>query len=127
MQPKQRDQRMLLRGIARAALADRDIVARAFSNELARSLADHPVTNISKPASRGKTLMLCAALAEMFAQRLGQSPPAWTAEIGGPSEVVILFRTARRVRELRERLEATAPEPLRRRNFLAAHNWLTQK
>ena len=124
---EQRDQRMLLRGIARAALAGSDIIARAYSNELARSLGDHPIAYMGKPASRGRTLVLCAALAEMFAERRGEPPPAWTAEIGGLDEPFILFRIARTNAEFRQVLEATAPEPLRRRNFLAAHNWLTQK
>ena len=124
---RQRDQRMLLRGIARAALAGRDIIARAYSNELARSLSDQPIVNVGKPASRGRTLVLCAALAEMFAERRGEQPPAWAAEIGGLEEPFILFRIARTNSEFRKVLEATAPEPLRRRNFLAAHNWLTQK
>ena len=65
-----------------------------------------------------------AALVELMAQRLGQNPPPWAAEIGSAPQPVHLLQSASRMKRLRDSCERNAPWPLRRRLFFAPANYL---
>lgn len=67
-----------LERLANAILAERDLDARQFTQDLWR---EYPVFSvIKKPTSQNiQVVTLCAALVELFAQRRKQSPPEWAA------------------------------------------------
>lgn len=108
----------LLLEIAQAALDDRDLDTRIHSLALQRwakaaALADIPKPKTSEPV----LLALCASIAELFAQRMKQPPPAWTRTIGSIETPIFLFHLADKYPSFRERLLRESPEPLRKRNL----------
>lgn len=105
-----------LEEIARAAL---DGEALATGSLLQDWLASKPaLTALPPPSSDDPRIgSLAAALVEMLAERLDQSPPPWAATIGPAPEPTHLLRSALRMKHLRELCETTAPLPLRRRIF----------
>jgi hypothetical protein len=114
----------MLKEMAEAALTDRDFEAGAAGLALTRWAQTHALTEIPKPNAKARVLVVCAAFAELFAQRFGQSPPAWTSEIGGLDTPYYLFPLARKNDEFRKELERQTPEPLRKRNLFSTRNYL---
>jgi hypothetical protein len=116
----------LLVEMSKAALADRDFDAGAAGLALDRWIRKHDsnVVIIPRPKTDRRTLVACAALIELFAERVGSKPPAWTAEIGGLDEPFYFFPLARTNTGFREELERQTPEPLRKRNLFSTKNYL---
>lgn len=71
-----------------------------------------------------QVLTAAAALAELFAERAHQRPPAWTANIGPLPEPFFVVAWAERPGFTRELCLAESPEPLRRRNIFSPPNFL---
>ena len=112
-----------LERIADAALRGDALTAREqLLDWMATSpqVADAPPPS---PATAAVTRSLAAALAELFATRWGQSPPAWAAEVGPAPAPTYLVGSATMLRT-RAMCEAEAPPPLRRRSFFAPANYL---
>ena len=110
--------------IARSALSGDAVGTRALVQDWLEgqpSVSDEPPPAATADAT---TVALTAALAELWADRLGQRPPPWAGVIGAAPEPVFLLLAARRMRHLREICEAEAPLPLRRRGFFAPANYL---
>ncbi len=79
------------------------------------------------PAPRGLSpteLATAAGVAELLAERTGQSPPQWTASVPPAPEKVFLVRAAATMPRLRSLCEREGPEPLRRRGLLAPPEFL---
>jgi hypothetical protein len=77
------------------------------------------------PASQDVSIRnVAAGLVEMFAERLGQSPPAWAAQIPPVSRPIYLLKAAQTMRRLRQLCDSESPLPLRRRNLLAPPTFL---
>lgn len=72
-----------------------------------------------------RNLVVAAALLELLALRLGQPPPAWTANVGGLPEPFFLVADAERMQNTRRMCEDESPEPLRKRGLLAPPQYLT--
>jgi hypothetical protein len=67
---------------------------------------------------------VAAGLAELLSGRDGASPPAWTADVAGNREPLLLDPgLAAMPRSLKHAL-AESPEPLRRRNIFAPRDFL---
>jgi len=84
------------------------------------NFSDVPPPTVTEP----DILAATAAFVELFAQRRGQQPPTWTAEIERQDEPIFLFRCKPESNTYRLCLE-TAPQPLRQRGFYAPYNYLT--
>jgi hypothetical protein len=112
--------------IARSALAGDALATRSLVQDW---LASSPqLADIPRPMSDDQTeLSLAAALAELLAGRLGQSPPTWTADVGPAPRPTHLLRSAITMRRLRETCEAQSPLPLRQRLFYAPANYLEMR
>jgi len=109
--------------LAAAALGGDALALRGFVQDLVRSF---PVlAMVPPPASTDRRLLaVAAAIVELLAERSGQSPPIWTADIGPVSDPIHLLTAARTMIRLRRLCEAEAPWPLRRRGLYAPPNYL---
>lgn len=115
----------LLVEMAQAALNDDDMAARACGLEFERAARQHAIADLPRPnLDDGRVLITCAAFAELFAERLGQRAPAWTAGVGGLDTRFIFFPTLRKYPEMLPDLVLETPEPLRRRNMVSTRNYL---
>ena len=110
--------------MARASLYDRDLDAGAAGLTLERWMRTHSISEVNQPRTNRRILVVCAALAELFAERAGQEPPSWTAQVGGFDEPFYFFPLARENAGFRAELERQTPEPLRCRNLYATKNYL---
>ena len=115
---------MDLRDLVRALLTHDTLTARQWVADAKRvgvSWADTP-----RPVGLDAVaLAVAAGVAETLAQRAGQSPPRWAAEVEAAPETVFLVRAARSMPRLRRLCEEEGPEPLRRRRVLAPPDFLT--
>jgi len=113
-----------LEALAETALQRESLHLRSLAQDFVR---DHPqLTNIPRPAiDNPQILGTAAALLELLAQRIGQTAPAWTREIGAVPEPMFLLEAATRMKRLRALCEAEAPEPLRKRGLFAPPDFLT--
>ncbi len=112
-----------LEDIARTALEGDPLALRSLVQDwlgAGPSLAEVPCPATRDPA----VLAVSAALAELFAQRTGQSPPAWTSDVSALPEARFLLRSAATMRRLRRMCEAESPWPLKRRNLFAPADYL---
>ena len=110
--------------IARAALAYEALTVRDLIQDLLRDRPDW--ASIPRPmAVDEKTLIVAAALLELFALRSGAEPAAWTRETGPAKEPIHLVRAAATMPRTRTRMEAESPEPLRKRNIFAPAEYAT--
>jgi hypothetical protein len=109
--------------IARAALAGEALAVRSLLQDW---LASSPqLSNLPGPVDADATeASLTAALVELLASRLGQSPPEWTTSIGPAPQPTHLLHSAITMRRLRKSCEAESPLPLRQRLFYAPANYL---
>lgn len=109
--------------LAEAALNGESLLLRSLTQDLLHkrpSLSEYP-----KPQSDDSRLLAAvASLVELFALRLGQTPPPWTKEIGALPEPIYLLKSATSMKRLRELCETQSPEPLRKRGFYAPPNFL---
>jgi len=110
--------------IAEAALSGRALEARSLVQDWTRSEPD--IAKMPPPVASDPTLVaLTASLAEMFAGRLLQSVPSWTAAIGPRPVAIYLVPSALRMKNLKTLCEIEGPLELRRRNFFAPPGYLT--
>jgi len=83
------------------------------------------LSDFPRPTTNDERLLATAAsLAELLAERLGQSPPDWAQTIGPLSEPVHLVASAATMKRLRYLCETESPEPLRKRRLYAPPNFL---
>lgn len=110
--------------IARAVVAGDALAARSLAQDWLAAdprLSDEPPP--SSPDARVRAVS--AALAELFADRLGQAAPAWAAGIGPLDEPFYLLASARTMLRSRRLCEEQTPPALRRRRLYAPGNYLT--
>jgi hypothetical protein len=109
--------------IAEAVLAGEALEARSLTQDwlaAAPRLVDEPPPRSADVRVRA----VAAALAELFADRLGQAPPPWAAAVGPADEPLYLLRAARTMSRLRRMCEEQAPPALRRRLLYAPQDFL---
>lgn len=109
--------------IAVAAIAGDGLKTRSLTLDFLRQNPD--LTHIPKPDSNALAILAASAsLLELFAQRRGQHPPAWTGQIHSLPEPIFLVKSAETMKYLRALCEAESPEPLRKRGFFAPPEYL---
>lgn len=114
--------------IARAALdRDEDRPLRGAVMEFLRQ--NRNLSVVPRPNTKdGAVLAVAASLLELFAQRSGQAPPGWTAEIGPLPTPIYLVKEVigpATAKALRRSAEENSPSPLKSRNILAPPKYLT--
>ena len=72
----------------------------------------------------GRQITVAAGLVELFACRAGETPPAWTEEVGPEREPLILDPGLEQMRRSFARARDFGPEPLRKRNLVALPDFL---
>lgn len=114
---------MDLKDLVRALLRWDALSARQWLADARRSgLA---WTDVPAPVGLDATeLATAAGVAEMLAERTGQSPPSWTAIVPSAPAKFFLVRFAKTMPRLRTLCEQEGPEPLRRRGLLAPPEFL---
>jgi hypothetical protein len=109
--------------LAQAALALDALQLRGLVQDWVRS--GQSATDLPRPNTTDtKILAVSAALVELFALRQGETPPAWTKEIGALEEPIFLVKSATSMKRLRALCEAQSPEPLRKRGLYAPPHFL---
>ena len=111
--------------IAEGALQGESRLLRGMVMALLRENPD--LSEIPRPQTNDKRVLAAAAsLLELFAERRGQSPPEWTKDIGPLPEPLYLVKGIGKetTRQIRRLADAGSPEPLRKRNLFATHNYL---
>lgn len=68
---------------------------------------------------------VAAGLVELFAERFGQRPPHWTADVGPLPEPLHLLRAAATMSRLRRLCEEQSPYPLKKRGLFAPPEFLS--
>ena len=113
-----------LETLAETALQRDSLRLRSLTQDFMR---DHPhLIGIPRPQIESLQLLgTAAALLELLAQRMGQTAPLWTREIGAVPEPLFLVEAASRMRHLRALCEAESPEPLRKRGLYAPPDFLS--
>jgi len=92
---------------------------------LCLSSYNQPVlADIPRPETDTPTLVVAAALLELFALRTQQPAPAWTRQVGPMEQPRYLLKAATHMRRLRDLCRDAAPEPLRRRHLYAPPDYL---
>lgn len=115
---------MDLRDLVKALLSYDAIAARQWIADARR--ARFAWSRVEEPAGLSHVeRAVAAAVVELQANRSGEPPPAWTADIGALSTPLLLVRAASEMPRLRRTCERDGPEPLRRRNLLAPPEFLT--
>jgi hypothetical protein len=109
--------------LAEAALRGDALLLRSLAQDWLR---ENPrAQHVAPPRSSDLTVRAIAAgLVELFAQRRGELPPSWTANIGPAPRPVYLLRSAQTMSRLRRLCEMESPPPLRHRNLLAPPTFL---
>jgi len=109
--------------IAQAILDSRPFDARQLTHDFWAETASFSL--VSKPATDSfVVLAISAALIELFAQRRGEIPPAWAAQIGGVEAPLFLVPEFEHEPYQRDRCLRTSPRPLKSRNLFAPDNYL---
>jgi hypothetical protein len=113
----------IIEQMAEAALARDSLRLRSLVQDWMRS--GLPVNGLVRPdTTNANILAVSAGLAELLALRQGQSPPAWSQEIGSMAEPFFLVESAVSMKHLRVLCETQAPEPLRKRKLFAPPHFL---
>ena len=115
---------MGVEAIAQAVVSGDALAARSLAQDwlaAAPRVAGEPPPSSADPRVRAVT----AALAELFADRLGQLPPVWAAAIGPVDEPYFLVAAARTMTRFRRLCEEQSPPPLRRRRLFAPPEYMT--
>lgn len=81
-------------------------------------------STIEDPKLDGDEGVVAAALVELFAQRQGKTPPAWTRCVGRASTPRFLMRRADASPAMRRWCLEDTPDVLRRRNVFALRDYL---
>jgi hypothetical protein len=106
-----------------AAVRHHDLTVRQLVKDAAReafSWSEAPAPDFSQTRLRA----VYAGLVELFAERQGQAPPAWTKEVGPAPKTLFLVRQAKTSKALRRMSEAETPAPLKSRNVRALADYL---
>lgn len=115
---------MELRDLVRAVLAHDVLAARQWVADAQRSQLRW--SELRQPEDLSPTeLALAAGLAELMAERAGQTAPGWVAGVNGAPQVTFLVQAAATMPRLRRMCEEEGPLPLRRRGLLAPPDFLT--
>lgn len=115
---------VLLEELAQAALAGDALRVRSLSQDWLRENPN--MRSIDAPESIDPNVRaVAAAFVELFADRLGHSPPPWAAEVPAASEPLFLLKEARTMRRLRVLCLEHSPLPLRRRKLYAPPDYLS--
>ena len=109
--------------LVHSVLANEDLAARQWVKD-ARRLGLVWSEVPSPVGASAVELSLSAALVKLFAQRANGAPPPWVGSVGPAPSQVVLSRYASLPRVL-ARLLNEAPDPLRKRNFLAPADYLS--
>jgi hypothetical protein len=110
--------------IAKAALQRQSLELRSLVQDFLRS--QPMLVNVPRPQTDDKSVLaMSAALVELFALRMGQTPPAWTAEVGPVKEPFYLLKSAAQMKRLQQLCRQKSPEPLRKRSLYAPPDYLT--
>ena len=113
-----------LEDLAQAALTGDALRLRQLAHDWLRAnphLSDCPPPNSNDP----RVPIIAAALIELFADRLNQQPPTWTAQIPSLANPLYLLKSAQTMPRLRAMCQAESPPPLRKRNLFAPANFLS--
>jgi hypothetical protein len=113
-----------LEDLAQAAIAGDALRLRQLAQDWLR---DTPHLSECQPpdSSDPQVPIVAAALVELFADRLNQQPPSWTAQIAGLPNPLYLLKSAQTMPRLRTMCQAESPPPLRKRNLFAPANFLS--
>lgn len=113
-----------LEDLAEAALAGDALQLRQLAQNWLR---ENPHLQICPPprSDDPRITIVAAALIELFAERLNQKPPTWTAQIPGLPNPLYLLKSAQTMPRLRTMCQAESPPPLRKRNLFAPANFLS--
>lgn len=108
--------------IAKAALAHEALEVRSLVQDLLRAAPDWAA--MPRPRSVDEAVMaVSAAFVELFAERSGAQPAAWTRDVGPVPAPIYLLEAARTMPRTRALIEAESPEPLRKRNIFAPKDY----
>src|SRR4051812_18911164 len=113
-----------IEAIAAAVTRGDALLARSLTLDWLQSnpaAHNEPAPETTDPTIRA----VSASLVELFAERLGQPAPAWTAQIGPLDKPFYLLKSAQTLSRLRRLCEQESPEPLRRRRLYAPSGFLT--
>jgi len=69
-------------------------------------------------------MIVAAAIVELFADRAGAKPPAWTSAVGAEDEPVVLDPGLEQMPRSLAQAKAFGPELLRKRNLVALPDFL---
>ena len=109
--------------LAQTALDGDSLTLRSLTQDFLRT---RPRLNEYPPPDthNHRLLAVSAALIELFALRLGQTPPSWANSVGAMPEPTFLVKAAATMKHLRALCESESPDPLRKRNIFAPPNFL---
>ena len=110
--------------IAQAILENRVLDARQLTQDLWADTPDFSLIELPT-ADSNITLVLCAALVELFAMRREDKSPKWVSNVGGLTKPMFLVPEFEKIPYQRQRCLDTAPEPLKKRNLFAPDNYLS--
>jgi hypothetical protein len=114
---------MELREIVLALLHYDALTARQWVADFMRS--NQRWADVGRPEGMtGEQLALAAGVAELLAERAGESAPSWTGSVAASPRRIFLVRAAETMPRLRKSCEEDGPEPLRRRQLFAPPNFL---
>ncbi len=109
--------------IANCALRRDALLLRSLVQDFVRS--HHKLDAVGRPDHDNQFgLSAAAGILELLAERSGQVPPQWAAEIGQVPVPTFLVQSAETMPRLRELCIAESPEPLRRRLLYAPPDFL---
>jgi hypothetical protein len=111
------------RELVLAALRHDDLSARQLvkdGKEEGFVWAEAPALDFVEPNARA----VYAGLVELFAEREGLTPPAWTAEVGAAQTPVYLAKDAQTSKAVRQVVERDSPAPLKKRSVFAFGQYL---
>jgi|ERR1043165_3556028 hypothetical protein len=73
---------------------------------------------------KDREMTVAAGVVELFANRAGEKPPAWTETVGAERELVVLDPGLDKMPRSFAHAKAAGPEPLRKRNLVALPDFL---
>jgi len=108
------------RDLVSLVLAEDDIPARQFVKDAKRegfAWSQAPAPDFSDATH----CAVYASLVELFAERNGETAPAWTRDVGkAPAPVFLMGKTPR----LQKMYQEQSPPALKRRNVMASRDYL---
>ena len=101
----------------------------AQASQYAMDILTYPrLANLSMPKEVSyEVLVISAAMLELFAERRGEPPPAWTTEVGGVPQpgLFLMGGYEKKYPRRGERWRQESPGPLKRRNLFASAEFMT--